>query len=127
MTPLGVGPEHCRESLEQYRQRIAGLAALLGIPQAMLPGSDALVALDELMAQLEVDALVRRGPGGAGRMTTVESELFAPAVSQAHRDLADLSRQRPSANWLPALTEIDRKLAAVEHDLDRWHRQVGID
>lgn len=127
MTPLGVGPEHCRESLEQYRQRIAGLAALLGIPQTILPGSDALVALDELMAQLEVDALVRRGPGGAGRMTVVESELFAPAVSQAHKDLSDLSRERPSASWLPALSEIDRKLAAVEDDLDRWNRRVGVD
>jgi hypothetical protein len=48
-------------------------------------------------------------------------------VSQAHKDLADLSRQRPSANWLPALSEIDRKLAAVEDDLDRWNRQVGVD
>jgi hypothetical protein len=127
MTPLGVGPEHCRESLEQYRQRIAGLAALLGIPQAMLPGSDALVALDELMAQLEVDVLVRRGPGGADRMSVAESELFAPTVSQVHRDLANLSRQRPSPNWLPALTEIDRRLAAAEDDLDRWQRQVGVD
>jgi hypothetical protein len=127
MTPLGVGPEHCRESLEQYRQRIAGLAALLGIPQTMLPGSDALVALDELMTQLEVDVLVRRSPGGDGRMTVAESELFAPALSQVHRDLADLARQRPSEGWLPALTEIDRRLAAVEDDLDRWQRRAGTD
>jgi hypothetical protein len=127
MTPLGVGPEHCRESLEQYRQRVAGLAALLGIPRTTLPGSDALVALDELLAQLEVDVLVRQSPRGVDRMTVAESELFAPAVSQIHRDLADLARQPPSASWLPALTAIDRKLAAAEDDLDRWQRRVGAD
>lgn len=127
MTPLGVGPEHCRESLEQYRQRIAGLAALLDIPQATLPGSDALVALDDLVARLEVDSLARQGPGGSSRMSMVEAELFAPAVMQAHQDLVTLSRQQPSGSWLPALTSIDRRLAAVEDDLERWHRQVGVD
>jgi hypothetical protein len=127
MTPLGVGAEHCRESLERYRQRLAALAELVNLPRAALPGSDALVALDDLVAQLEVDSLARQGLAGAGRMSAAESELFAPAVWRAHQSLEVLSRQKPSRGWLPSLTAIDRELAAVEEDLERWQRQVGVD
>jgi len=122
MTPLGLGAEHCREALERYREGVACLAALINAPQKTGPGSDTLVAYDDLVNRLAVDSLARRGPNGSSRMSQVEAELFAPAVTSAHRELETLARERPSPKWLPTLTAIDRRLESVEHDLEHWHR-----
>ena len=127
MTPLGLGAEHCREALERYREGVASLAALINAPQRAGPGNDTLVAYDELINDLAVDSLARRGPNGSIRMSQVEAELFAPVVTSVHRDLETLARERPSPKWLPTLRAIDRRLEEVEHDIERWHRQVGVD
>jgi len=127
MTPLGLGAEHCREALERYREGVASLAALINAPQKVGPANDTLVAYDDLISRLAVDSLSRRGPNGTRRMSQVEAELFAPAVTSTHRDLEQLAHERPSAKWLPTLQAIDRRLEAAEHDLDRWNRQVGVD
>lgn len=127
MTPLGLGAEHCREALERYREGVASLVALINAPQKAGPASDTLVAYDDLISRLAVDSLARRGPRGIQRMSQVEAELFAPAVASIHRDLEQLAHERPSPKWLPTLQAIDRRLEEVEHDIERWHRQVGVD
>lgn len=127
MTPLGIGPEHCREALEGYRQGVVALAGLLDAPRTTGPGSDTLVIVDELLNGLAVDSLARRGPQGGTRMSPAEAKLFAPAVSDAYDRLERLARQRPSRSWLPTLEEIDHRLAIAEDDLERWPRRVGVD
>ena len=76
MTPLGLGPEHCREALERYREGVAALAGLLGVPQQAGPGNATLAALDDLVNRLAVDSLSRRGSKGSQRMSQVEVEVF---------------------------------------------------
>jgi len=127
MTPLGVGPAHCREALERYRQGVAALAGMLDAPRTPGPGSDTLVIIDELVNGLAVDSLARRGPQGGNRMSPVEATLFAPAVADAYDRLERLARQRPSRSWLPTLEEIDHRLAMAEEDLERWPRRLGVD
>jgi uncharacterized membrane protein YccC len=127
MTPLGLGPEHCREALERYREGVAALAGLLGRPQQAGPGNATLAALDDLVNRLAVDSLSRRGPRGSQRMSLVEAEVFEPVVTAAHHDLEMLARRPPSPEWLPTLRAVDQRLEAGEHDVERWHRQVGVD
>jgi hypothetical protein len=127
MTPLGVGPEHCHEALESYREGVAALAAMLRGPQVNGPGNATLAAFDDLVNRFEVDARARTGPIGSARMSQVEAQLFAPAVTTIHHDLESLARQRPAPHWLPALQAIDRKLLAAEHDLERWRRDAVLD
>ena len=127
MTPLGLGAEHCREALERYRERVADLATLVVGPQSNGPGSATLAAIDDLVNGFEVDSLARSGAGGNARMSQVEAELFAPAVTTIHHELEALARQKPSPAWLPMLRQIDRQLLAAEQDIERWHRQVGVD
>ena len=127
MTPLGLGPEHCREALERYRDGVAALAGLLGLPQQAGPGNETLAALDDLVNRLAVDSLSRRGSKGSQRMSQVEAELFEPIVTAAHHDLELLARRPPSAEWLSTLHAVDQRLEAAEHDIERWHRQVGVD
>lgn len=127
MTPLGLGAEHCREALLRYRDSVAELAALVETPQRAGPANGTLAAFDELVNRLAVDSLSRRGPRGHSRMSEVEAELFEPVVTRIHHELESLAQQRPSRSWLATLKAIDRNLAAAEHDIERWHRQVGVD
>lgn len=127
MTPLGLGPEHCREALERYREGLAALAGLLAVPQRAGPANETLAALDELVNLLAVDSLSRRGSQGNLRMSAVEAELFEPIVTATHHDLELLARRPPSVEWLPTLREVDRRLEAAEHDIESWHRRVGVD
>ncbi len=127
MTPLGLGPEHCREALERYREGVAELAGLLSVPQNAGPGNATLAALDDLVNRLAVDSLSRRGSKGGLRMSQVEAELFEPIVTATHHELELLARKPPSPAWLPTLHDVDRRLEAAEHDIERWHRQVGVD
>jgi len=127
MTPLGLGPEHCREALERYREGVASLAGLLGVPQRAGPGNETLAALDDLVNRLAVDSLSRRGPKGSQRMSQVEAELFEPIVTATHHDLELLARRPPSPEWLPTLRDVDRRLEAAEHDIESWHRRIGVD
>jgi uncharacterized membrane protein YccC len=127
MTPLGLGAEHCREALERYREGVAALAGLLATPQRVGPGNATLAALDDLVNRLAVDSLSRRGSKGSHRMTQIEAELFEPVVTATHHELETLARRPPSNEWLPTLHAVDRQLEAAEHDIERWHRQVGVD
>jgi len=127
MTPLGLGPEHCREALERYRAGLAELAGLVEVPQRAGPGNATLAALDDLVNRLAVDSLSRRGSKGSQRMTQVEAELFEPVVTATHHELESLARRPPSTEWLSTLRAVDRQFEAAEHDIERWHRQVGVD
>lgn len=124
MTPLGLGPRHCRDALERYRSSLAAVAHSLTAADAVGPARGTLVLLDELAERVEVDTLSRHGVG-ASHMTRAEAAVFAPVVGRLRTSLEELSRQPPGAPWLPVLDQMDQWLVDADMKLAIWERRIG--
>jgi hypothetical protein len=104
-------------TLGRYRSRLHALIQALAQAKPGFVHSNTYNALEELSQALEVDLEVRRSDPGRERMTRLEAEVLVPLLSDLHRDLARLLRERPSNAWLATLHGADQRVAAVERSL----------
>jgi hypothetical protein len=81
--------------------------------------NDALPALEELGAMVEVDIGARSASVGQARMSEVERRVLVPLLAQLEQRLAGLRPSLPSRDWLPVLHAADEDVAHAERSLAR--------
>ncbi len=81
--------------------------------------NEALPALGDLEAMIEVDIGARSESIGQARMSEVERRVLVPLLVQLERRLTGLGPSVPSRDWLPVLHGADEDVARAEHALTR--------
>ena len=81
--------------------------------------NEALPALEDLGAMIEVDIGARAASAGQARMSEVERRVLVPLLVQLEKRLTGLGPSLPSRDWLAALHGADEDVAHAERDLAR--------
>jgi hypothetical protein len=117
LTPLGLSPAELAQALGRYRLRLHALIGALHADAPISLDNDALPALEELGALIEVDIGARSASIGQARMSEMERLVLVPLLARLEKQLAVLRPTVPSRNWLPILHTADEDVAHAERAL----------
>jgi hypothetical protein len=119
LTPLGLSPAELAQALGRYRLRLRALIGALDSGTPMSLDNDALPALEDLGALIEVDIGARSASIGQARMSEVERLVLVPLLARLDKVIAVLRPSVPSRDWLPMLHTADEDVAHAERALAR--------
>jgi hypothetical protein len=119
LTPLGLSPAELAQALGRYRLRLHALIGALHAGAPISLDNDALPALEELGALIDVDIGARSASIGQARMSEVERRVLVPLLARLDERLAVLRPTVPARNWLPILHSADEDVAHAERALAR--------
>jgi hypothetical protein len=83
----------------------------------MILHNDAISALEDLGAMIDVDVGARETQSGEARMSEIERHVLLPLPKELPQWLTALWRTVPSREWLPVLHEADEHVAQAERAL----------
>ncbi len=119
LTPLGLSSAELSGALARYRLRLGLLIQAVSSDKPMTLQNDALPALGDLEAMIEVDIGARSESIGQARMSEVERRVLVPLLVQLGRRLTGLGPSVPCRDWLPVLHGADEDVARAEQALTR--------